>query len=151
MAMPLTLGRVRLEGPGNPGHTPESISILVYDVTESDTVPHAVLTGDTLVHRRRRTPGPPRRARLVGRRDSAGCSTTRCTPSCWRCRTEASSIPHTARARFAASRSAAQTVSTLGEQRRTNYALQPMTREAFVELVTADQPTPRRISTTTPC
>src|SRR5205823_6074998 len=33
-----------------------------------------------------------------------------------------------------------ETVSTLGEQRRSNYALQPMSKEAFVELVTADQP-----------
>ena len=31
-------------------------------------------------------------------------------------------------------------VSTMGVQRRYNYALQPMSREAFVELVTADQP-----------
>ena len=31
-------------------------------------------------------------------------------------------------------------VSTLGEQRRYNYALQPMDEEQFVELVTADQP-----------
>src|SRR5204862_1100664 len=33
-----------------------------------------------------------------------------------------------------------ETVSTIGEQRRANYALQPMGREAFVDLVTADQP-----------
>src|SRR6185503_4527772 len=33
-----------------------------------------------------------------------------------------------------------ETVSTIGEQRRVNYALQPMTRAAFVEMVTADQP-----------
>ena len=33
-----------------------------------------------------------------------------------------------------------ETFTTIGEQRRSNYALQPMTREAFVELVTADQP-----------
>jgi len=33
-----------------------------------------------------------------------------------------------------------ETVSTLGEQRRSNYALQPMSKEAFVRLVTADQP-----------
>ncbi|HEV2215875.1 MAG TPA: rhodanese-like domain-containing protein, partial [Terracidiphilus sp.] len=32
------------------------------------------------------------------------------------------------------------TVSTLGDQRRLNYALKPMTREEFVALVTADQP-----------
>jgi rhodanese-related sulfurtransferase len=33
-----------------------------------------------------------------------------------------------------------ETVSTLGEQRRSNYALQPMSKEAFIRLVTADQP-----------
>ncbi len=33
-----------------------------------------------------------------------------------------------------------ETVSTIGEQRKTNYALQPLTKEAFIELVTADQP-----------
>src|SRR5439155_11400107 len=33
-----------------------------------------------------------------------------------------------------------ETVSSLGEQRRSNYALQPMSKAAFVELVTADQP-----------
>jgi len=33
-----------------------------------------------------------------------------------------------------------ETVSTIGEQRRSNYALQPMSKTAFVELVTADQP-----------
>src|SRR5204862_2730703 len=33
-----------------------------------------------------------------------------------------------------------ETVSTIGEQRRLNYALQPMSRKAFVDLVTADQP-----------
>lgn len=32
------------------------------------------------------------------------------------------------------------TVSTLGRQRWENYALQPMTKEKFIELVTADQP-----------
>ena len=33
-----------------------------------------------------------------------------------------------------------ETVSTIGEQRRSNYALQPMSKSAFVDLVTADQP-----------
>jgi rhodanese-related sulfurtransferase len=33
-----------------------------------------------------------------------------------------------------------ETVSTLGEQRRLNYALQPMSKEAFINVVTADQP-----------
>jgi hydroxyacylglutathione hydrolase len=33
-----------------------------------------------------------------------------------------------------------ETVSTLGAQRRSNYALQPMSKEAFIQVVTADQP-----------
>ena len=32
------------------------------------------------------------------------------------------------------------TVSTIGEQRRSNYALQPMSEDAFVKMITADQP-----------
>ncbi|MCZ0971769.1 rhodanese-like domain-containing protein [Streptomyces albulus] len=34
-----------------------------------------------------------------------------------------------------------ETSSTIGDQRRLNYALQPMTEDAFVRLVTAEQPT----------
>jgi rhodanese-related sulfurtransferase len=33
-----------------------------------------------------------------------------------------------------------ETVSTIGDQRVLNYALQPMSRQAFIDLVTADQP-----------
>src|ERR1700719_3341279 len=41
-------GRLRLKVLETPGHTPESISIVLYDLNASDTQPHAVLTGDTL-------------------------------------------------------------------------------------------------------
>src|SRR6202041_525010 len=44
----LEFGRVRLKILETPGHTPESISILVFDLDVSDAQPHAVLTGDTL-------------------------------------------------------------------------------------------------------
>ena len=44
----IELGRVRLQALETPGHTPESISIVVYDLDRSATEPHAVLTGDTL-------------------------------------------------------------------------------------------------------
>ena len=122
-----------------PGHTPESISLLVFDLDESDTHPHAVLTGDTLfvgdVGR------PDLRAALGwSAARSAACSTTRCRRSCWRCPTTASSTRRTAPGRSAARRSGKETFSTIGEQRRSNYALQPMSREAFVDIVTADQP-----------
>ena len=41
-------GRVRMKAIETPGHTPESISLAVYDLAKSETEPHAVLTGDTL-------------------------------------------------------------------------------------------------------
>src|SRR4030095_1899989 len=44
----IDFGRVRLQALSTPGHTPESISLLVFDLDQSDTHPHAVLTGDTL-------------------------------------------------------------------------------------------------------
>src|SRR4030095_7348074 len=43
----LSLGDVTLEVLATPGHTPESISILVYERPD-DEVPYGVLTGDTL-------------------------------------------------------------------------------------------------------
>jgi len=44
----VAFGRVRLQALETPGHTAESISIVVYDLGVSETVPQAVLTGDTL-------------------------------------------------------------------------------------------------------
>lgn len=44
----LELGTVRLRVLETPGHTPEAICILVYDLERSATDPYAVLTGDTL-------------------------------------------------------------------------------------------------------
>jgi glyoxylase-like metal-dependent hydrolase (beta-lactamase superfamily II) len=44
----IEFGKVRLKTMETPGHTPESISILVFDLNVSDTKPNAVLTGDTL-------------------------------------------------------------------------------------------------------
>ncbi|MCA8987517.1 MAG: MBL fold metallo-hydrolase, partial [Planctomycetaceae bacterium] len=41
-------GDVRLQILETPGHTPEGISILVFDLVKNESVPHAVLTGDTL-------------------------------------------------------------------------------------------------------
>ncbi|MGB9461884.1 MAG: MBL fold metallo-hydrolase, partial [Candidatus Acidiferrum sp.] len=44
----LEFGRVRLKALETPGHTPESISLLVYDLHKSETEPYSVLTGDIL-------------------------------------------------------------------------------------------------------
>jgi glyoxylase-like metal-dependent hydrolase (beta-lactamase superfamily II)/rhodanese-related sulfurtransferase len=44
----LDVGQLRIEVLATPGHTPESISLVVYDLAASSTEPHAVLTGDAL-------------------------------------------------------------------------------------------------------
>ena len=61
-------GKVRMAVLETPGHTVESISLVVYDLGVSESVPQGVLTGDTLFVGRRRPPGPARGARLVGDR-----------------------------------------------------------------------------------
>jgi hydroxyacylglutathione hydrolase len=132
-------GRTRLEALETPGHTPESICLLVYDRDASETIPHAVLTGDTLfvgdVGR------PDLRAALGW---SAGELGILLHDSLSRklLRLPDSSLVYPAHGAgsLCGKAIARETVSTIGEQRRSNYALQPMPKEAFVALVTADQP-----------
>jgi len=132
-------GRVRLQILETPGHTPESISIVVYDLDSSDTRPYAVLTGDTLF------------IGDVGRPDlrvALGWSAAQLGGLLFdSLHTKLLALPdeslvypaHGAGSLCGRSLSK-ETVSTLGEQRRLNYALQPMSKEAFIKVVTADQP-----------
>lgn len=139
----LEFGRVRLKTLETPGHTPESVSIVVYDLdvpnTATDTQPHAVLTGDTLF------------IGDVGRPDlrvALGWSATDLGGMLYdSLHTKLLGLPdqslvypaHGAGS-LCGKAISKETVSTLGEQRRFNYALQPMTKEAFIGVVTADQP-----------
>ena len=132
-------GRVRLSALETPGHTVESISILVYDLDKSATEPHAVLTGDTLfvgdVGR------PDLRVALGWSASDLGgmlydSLRTRLLPL-----PDASLVyPAHGAGSLCGKALSKETFSTIGEQRRSNYALQPMSKAAFVELVTADQP-----------
>jgi glyoxylase-like metal-dependent hydrolase (beta-lactamase superfamily II) len=132
-------GRVRLQAIETPGHTPESISIAVYDLAQTASTPHAVLTGDTLF------------VGDVGRPDlraALGWSATDLGGLLYESlRTKLMALPddslvypaHGAGS-LCGKAISKETVSTIGEQRRSNYALQPMSKAAFVDLVTADQP-----------
>ena len=133
------LGRVRLQALETPGHTPESISIVVYDLDRSATEPHAVLTGDTLF------------VGDVGRPDlrvALGWSANDLGGLLYESlRTKLMTLPDSAAVypahgagSLCGKALSQETVSTIGEQRRSNYALQPMSRDAFIDLVTADQP-----------
>ena len=135
----IEFGRVRLQVLETPGHTAESISILVFDLERDTARPHAVLTGDTLF------------IGDVGRPDlraSLGWSATDLGRLLFdSLRTKLLALPdetlvyptHGAGSLCGKSISA-DTVSTIGDQRRSNYALQPMSQDEFVAIVTADQP-----------
>ncbi len=135
----LEFGRVRLKVLETPGHTPESISIVVYDLNASDAQPHAVLTGDTLfigdVGR------PDLRAALGWSASELGSMLFDSVHTKLLALPDQSLVyPAHGAGSLCGKAISKETVSTLGEQRRTNYALQPMSKEAFIHVVTADQP-----------
>jgi glyoxylase-like metal-dependent hydrolase (beta-lactamase superfamily II) len=132
-------GRARLKALETPGHTPESISILVYDLDRSSVEPYAVLTGDTLfigdVGR------PDLRASLGWSASDLGGLLYDSLQSKLLPLPDASLVyPAHGAGSLCGRAISKETVSTIGDQRRLNYALQPMSKKAFVELVTADQP-----------
>jgi hydroxyacylglutathione hydrolase len=132
-------GDVKLEIMETPGHTPEGISILVYDLATSRTAPVAVLTGDTLF------------IGDVGRPDllaSIGVTADELADMLYDSITnklvklpDATLVyPAHGAGSMCGKSLSKETVSTIGEQKKFNYALQPMSREAFKAIVTADQP-----------
>jgi len=132
-------GRVRLKALETPGHTPESISVLVFDLNNSDRQPHAVLTGDTLfigdVGR------PDLRAALGWSATDLGSLLFDSLHKKLLALPDTSLVyPAHGAGSLCGKAISKETVSTLGEQRRLNYALQPMSKEAFIQVVTADQP-----------
>jgi glyoxylase-like metal-dependent hydrolase (beta-lactamase superfamily II)/rhodanese-related sulfurtransferase len=132
-------GRVRLKALETPGHTPESISILIYDLERSSGEPYAALTGDTLfigdVGR------PDLRASLGWSATDLGGLLYDSLQSKLLPLPDASLVyPAHGAGSLCGRAISKETVSTIGDQRRLNYALQPMSKQAFIELVTADQP-----------
>ena len=116
----------------------------------SDSVPHAVLTGDTLfvgdVGR------PDLRAALGWSANDLGSLLYDSLHSKLLKLPDSSLVyPAHGAGSLCGKALSKETVSTIGEQRKTNYALQPLSKEAFIELVTAISPTRLRISPTMPC
>src|SRR4029079_879873 len=132
----IKLGKVVLRIIETPGHTPESISVLVVD-TEVSGQPQKILTGDTLF------------VGDVGRPDLAGGKGY--TPPMMAAMmydtlhgkllqlpNEVEVYPAHGAGSMCGRNMSAETSSTIGEQRQTNYALQPMSKDEFVRLRTTD-------------
>jgi rhodanese-related sulfurtransferase len=133
----LELGDVVLRAMATPGHRPEHTAFLVIDRKRGDE-PWAVLTGDALF------------VGDVGRPDlltAVGHSPEDLARQLYRSlHDQLLSLPDSTRvfpahgAGSACGKAMSDAVSsTIGEQRRWNYALQPMTEDAFVEVVTQGQ------------
>ena len=134
----IVLGDVVLEIMETPGHTPESISVLVFE-HDGDEVPYGVLTGDALF------------IGDVGRPDllaSIGVSAEELGRMLYdSVQSKLMGLPDATRVFPAHGAGSAcgknlstELQSTIGDQRRLNYACQPMTEEQFLAVVTAGQP-----------
>ncbi len=131
----LRVGSVELRPLETPGHTPESICWLIVE----NGRPAKVLTGDTLFI------GDVGRPDLAGGR---GYTPQRMASMMYdSIHNKLMMLPDAVEvwpahgAGSACGRNiSSETSSTIGAQRRTNYALQPMPREEFVRMMTTDMP-----------
>ena len=129
----LQIGSLQLRALATPGHTPESISWLIVE----DGEPRKLLTGDTLFI------GDVGRPDLAGAR---GFTSEQMAALLYdSLHGKILTLPDHVEvwpahgAGSACGRNiSADTSSTIGLQRKTNYALQPMSREEFVRLMTTD-------------
>ncbi|RMI46192.1 MBL fold metallo-hydrolase [Actinomadura harenae] len=134
----LALGEVDLEVLHTPGHTPESICVVVREHV-GDAVPYGVLTGDTLF------------IGDVGRPDlltSRGRSAEEMARALYGSTRALLALPDDTRvlpahgAGSACGKNLSTALSsTIGEQRRDNYALADMTEDEFAAAVIEAQPT----------
>jgi hydroxyacylglutathione hydrolase len=129
-------GKVRLRFLQTPGHTLESVSVVVADLERSET-PAAVLTGDTLF------------IGDVGRPDLSESHTPQelarllydsLREKILKLPDDTLVYPAHGAGSMCGRNISADRNSTIGRERRTNYALQPMEREAFASMMTQDLP-----------
>ncbi|MCX6463662.1 MAG: rhodanese-like domain-containing protein [Pseudonocardiales bacterium] len=135
----LSLGEVELEIRHTPGHTPESICVVVR-AAAGDEVPFGVLTGDTLFI------GDVGRPDLLGAdgwsADALARALFRSTREKLLTLPDATGVYPAHGAGSACGKNlSTETSSTIGEQRRANYALAPMSEGAFVAAVCEGQST----------
>lgn len=133
----LTLGKIKFKFLETPGHTPEGITVIVED-SESPNEPLKILTGDTLFI------GDVGRPDLIGSKgftatEMAGMLYNSLREKILPLPDETEIYPAHGAGSLCGKSLSKETWSTLGVQRRTNYALKPMSKDEFVELVTADQ------------
>ena len=134
----LNIGKVELGILETPGHTPEGICILVTDKDVSDR-PGKVLTGDTLFI------GDVGRPDLAGGRgytpqDMGALMYDSLHGKLLKLDDSVEVYPAHGAGSMCGKNLSTDTSSTIGQQRKFNYALQPMTKDEFVTMMTTDLP-----------
>ena len=134
----LTVGRVKLRIMETPGHTPEGICVLVTDTEVSDQ-PQKVLTGDTLFI------GDVGRPDLAGAKGftkemMAAMMYDSLHEKLLKLDDAVEVYPAHGAGSMCGRNLSTETSSTIGEQRKFNYALQPMAKDDFVKMTTSDLP-----------
>jgi glyoxylase-like metal-dependent hydrolase (beta-lactamase superfamily II)/rhodanese-related sulfurtransferase len=134
----LAIGRVKLRFLETPGHTPESICVLVTD-TEVSLKPKKILTGDTLFV------GDIGRPDLAGGKGftpemMAGMMYDTLHEKLLKLPDEVEVFPAHGAGSMCGRNMSNETSSTIGLQKKLNYALQPMSKTEFVRMMTADLP-----------
>jgi hydroxyacylglutathione hydrolase len=135
----ISLGEVDLEILSTPGHTWESISVVVREHPGAE--PTAVLTGDSLFI------GDVGRPDLVNIGDGSTADLARAMyhtihDTLLKLPDRVTVMPAHGAGSSCGKNLSAELTSTVGEQRRTNPSVQPMSEDAFVELITHGQPAP---------
>jgi glyoxylase-like metal-dependent hydrolase (beta-lactamase superfamily II)/rhodanese-related sulfurtransferase len=132
----IAFGKIRLRFLQTPGHTLESVSVVVTDLECGET-PAAVLTGDTLFIG---DVGRPDLSDSHTPQDLARMLYDSLREKILKLPDETLVYPAHGAGSMCGRNISADRNSTIGRERRTNYALQPMEREAFVSMMTQDLP-----------
>lgn len=132
----LKVGEIELKIMETPGHTPESISILA---TDNSGEPAKLFTGDTLFI------GDVGRPDLIGTKgftaeQMASMLYDSLHDKILKLSDKTEVYPAHGAGSLCGRNLSRETMSTIGEQRKFNYALKPMTKEEFIRAVTDNQP-----------
>jgi glyoxylase-like metal-dependent hydrolase (beta-lactamase superfamily II)/rhodanese-related sulfurtransferase len=132
----LQVGKMRITALETPGHTPESVCLVITD-EEKSTAPWAVLTGDTLFLG---DVGRPDLSKRYSPTQLAGMLYDSLHNKILKLSDNVLVYPAHGAGSLCGRNMRAERVSTIGTERLTNYALQIESREEFVKQLTSNLP-----------
>ncbi|MES2005097.1 MAG: MBL fold metallo-hydrolase [Bacteroidota bacterium] len=127
------IGKLKIEVMHTPGHTLESSCFLLKDENGKD---HAVFTGDTLFVGDVGRPDLAQKMDEITMEDLAGMMYESLNRRIMPLADDVIVYPAHGAGSSCGKNLGPETFSTIGEQKQTNYALQPQTREEFIKVVT---------------